>query len=185
MASVPEATASTPTTATTAPVDPLVGIWRWQGGGWGNSDRCYLAVGITNDGKFKAKGWETIRKVDVDPSERIIGFKSGRVIVGVRDFAVTRIDDQAYSWESDKSLPTFSSGSGGGTRLAPDMVGQFSIATGKTSLYANSRVCRKVNAEPAPSTYQKLSLALCNRRSAGGECARGNVQRRNSHHSAG
>ena len=157
VASVPEATASA-ATVTTTPVDPLVGIWRWQGGGWGNSDRCYLAVGMTSDGKFEAKGWETIRKVDVDPSERIIGFKSGRVIVGVRDFAITRIGDQAYSWESDKSLPTFSSGSGGGTRLAPDMVGQFSIATGKTSLYANSRVCRKVNAEPAPSTYQKLSL---------------------------
>ena len=152
------ASPSTPATTTTTAVDPLVGIWRWQGGGWGNSDRCYLAVGMTSDGKFEAKGWETIRKVDVDPSERIIGFKSGRVIVGVRDFAITRIGDQAYSWESDKSLPTFSSGSGGGTRLAPDMVGQFSIATGKTSLYANSRVCRKVNAEPAPSTYQKLTL---------------------------
>ena len=149
--------ADTPATTTTS-TDPLVGIWRWRWNHTQFTDECYLGVGITNDGTFKAKGWESIRNDMVDPSERRIGLIKGRAIIGVRDIAITRIGDQTYSWESDQ-LRAFSEVNINNHRIRrADMGGQLSVATETTSLYANSRVCRKVNAEPAPSTYRKLTL---------------------------
>ena len=39
-----------------------------------------------------------------------------------------------------------------------DMGGQLSVATETTSLYANSRVCRKSSLSTKSTTYEKLSL---------------------------
>ena len=151
--------ADTPATTTTS-TDPLVGIWRWrwnQGRGY-NEDECYLGVGVTNDGTFKAKGWESIRNDWVDPSEIVFGFIKQRAIIGVRDIAITRIGDQTYSWESDQ-LRAFSEVNINNHRIRrADMGGQLSVATETTSLYANSRVCRKSALSTKSSTYEKLSL---------------------------
>jgi len=156
--STPTTTITTTTTATT--VDPLVGIWHWKASAWTSVDHCYLAIGMGDDGELKAKGWETHRKGDVDGTmEQIIEYGAGRAIVGMRDLAITRTADQAYLWRSDKRLPTFSPGTGaGGAFLAPDMAGRLALEAEQTSLYANSRVCRKPKIEPAPGTYQKLTL---------------------------
>jgi len=160
-ATVSADTPATPsaTTVTTAPVDPLVGIWRWRSHHTHLTDECYLGVGITNDGTFKAKGWESIRNDMVDPSERIIGLTQGRAMIGVRDIAITRNGDQTYSWESDQSLRAFDGQVGAPHMIRrADMGGQLSVATETTSLYANSRVCRKTAQESKSSTYEKLSL---------------------------
>jgi hypothetical protein len=162
--SVPKASAnaspSTPTPTTATTVDPLVGIWHWQASAWTSVDHCYLAIGMGDDGELKAKGWETHRKGDVDGTmEQIIEYGAGRAIVGMRDLAITRTADQAYLWRSDKRLPTFSPGTGaGGAFLAPDMAGRLALEAEQTSLFANNRVCRKPKIEPAPGTYQKLTL---------------------------
>lgn len=80
-------------------------------------------------------------------------------MIGVRDIAITRNGDQTYSWESDQSLRAFDGQVGAPYMIRrADMGGQLSVATETTSLYANSRVCRKTAQESKSSTYEKLSL---------------------------
>jgi len=156
VASVPEATAATAATpSATTPVDPLVGIWHWQGGFWGYADSCYLAVGMNKEGELVGKSWETHQKTHLDVfflGEEIIGFN----IVGVRDITIGQADGNSYTWETEQTLPRpldyWTKGAMKG-RLYLNMDGQ-----NAKSLTVNNRICRKQRSEPKNSRLKKLSL---------------------------
>jgi len=150
------ASTSTPATTTATPtaVDPLVGIWHWQGGFWGYADSCYLAVGMNNEGALVGKSWETHQKIQLDAfflGEEIIGFN----IVGVRDITIGQADGNSYTWETEETLPRpleyWTKGAMKG-RLYLNMEGG-----NAKSLNVNNRICRKMRSEPKNSRLKKLS----------------------------
>jgi hypothetical protein len=160
VASVPKAAAvtsaspSTPTTTTATAVDPLVGIWHWQGGLWGYADSCYLAVGMNDQGALVGKSWEThlqLHQLSL-AAEEIIGFN----ITGVRDIAIGQVNDDSYTWKTEKTLPSAGDywTKGGLTgKLYLNMKDQ-----NVESLHVNNRICRKMRSESKNSRFKKLPL---------------------------
>ena len=160
VASVPKATASasaapsTPAT-TTAAIDPLVGIWHWQGGMWGFADSCYLAVGINDQGVLVGKSWETHQQTHLDvfsTAEEIIGFN----IVGVRDITIGQINTGSYTWETKEALQ-----SPGEYWTKGGLTGKLHLNTqdqNVESLDVNNRICRKLRSESKNSRFKKLPL---------------------------
>ena len=146
---------SSAATVTTAPVDPLVGVWHWQGGFWGYADSCYLAVGMNNEGELVGKSWETHQKLHLDQAfaaEDIIGSN----VVGVRDITIGQADGNSYTWETSETLPLpmepWTKGAMKG-RLYLNMEGG-----NAESLNVTNRICRKLRSEPKNSRLKKLSL---------------------------
>ena len=151
------ASPSTPATTTTTPVDPLVGIWHWQGGVFGNIDHCYIAVGMYPNGDLEGKAWETHR-IDDLKGPFISEFTEGSSIVGLRDLVIQKRLNRTYAWESTTEVPGINEGAAGNIWVAPAMSGVLKIRTGAAgvNVEANNRVCRKITADPVSGAFRKV-----------------------------
>jgi len=130
---------STPTTATTTPVDPLVGIWVRSLEAF-SYDRCYLAVGQQNDGRLVGKSW----------GEHLL---SGSNFFSQRDLTIQQDSETAYFWEADKPKHNPEA------YVPPDKSGKITRREADLKQFkTNARICVKLPSGSKYSTFRMLTL---------------------------
>jgi hypothetical protein len=155
VASVPKETPRT--SATTAPVDPLVGVWlRVRSARW-PSPFCYAIVGQQSDGALIGVNWEMPAGGTLGVTFWTPGFEYKTS--PPRVLALQRKDDGVYAWETDD--PGHYKGDAAEFKLPTNAgVLHLEITENSMSFSSGSKpLCRRERwGASALLTYHKLSL---------------------------